>query len=497
MKSKSRQAFSIVDAMRARIFGIEGASWSAWRTFTKALYGLPLDAAELELFCKCTGRSKYAPSPTGFAEAVVITGRQSGKSRIAALLADYEAVRAERIEGDLYALMISQDQRAALRVLFSYARAPFERVPVLKRSVVSQTADAIRLDTGVILAAYPCRPQGVRGLRACIAVLDELAFFRTAENLPFDVEMLRAIRPCLATTNGKLIVLSSPYASQGALWDLFKANFARDDSNTLVWRASAPDMNPTLRADYLQRMAEEDPEGYRSEVLGEFRAGVSAFLDPEAIDAVVARDVRERAPVADVSYQGFVDASAGRRDAFTCAVSHFDSDRGIGVLDALRAWRPPFNPSGVIAEAADLLKRYRINTVRGDRFGGEFCVEHFRANSIRYEASELDRSAIYMELLPLVNSRKILLLDLPELLRELRGLIRQRGSSGRDRVDHSPRAHDDLANAAAGALVAARQPSVLTDEAMRQAEEINRSIPDVDTRVAMMEFDRSAPWDQQ
>jgi hypothetical protein len=46
------------------------------------------------------------------------------------------------------------------------------------------------------------------------------------------------------------------------------------------------------------------------------------------------------------------------------------------------------------------------------------------------------------------------LLDLPDLLRELRGLERRRGASGRDRVDHAPGAHDDWANAAAGALVA-------------------------------------------
>ena len=31
-------------------------------------------------------------------------------------------------------------------------------------------------------------------------------------------------------------------------------------------------MNPTLRPDYLARMQETDPEAYRSEVLGEFRA---------------------------------------------------------------------------------------------------------------------------------------------------------------------------------------------------------------------------------
>jgi hypothetical protein len=38
------------------------------------------------------------------------------------------------------------------------------------------------------------------------------------------------------------------------------------------------------------------------------------------------------------------------------------------------------------------------------------------------------------------------------LLRELRGLERRRGTSGRDRVDHRAGQHDDRANSAALAL---------------------------------------------
>jgi hypothetical protein len=40
------------------------------------------------------------------------------------------------------------------------------------------------------------------------------------------------------------------------------------------------------------------------------------------------------------------------------------------------------------------------------------------------------------------------------LLKELRGLERRRGPSGKDSLDHRSNQHDDLANSAAGALVA-------------------------------------------
>jgi hypothetical protein len=64
-----------------------------------------------------------------------------------------------------------------------------------------------------------------------------------------------------------------------------------------------------------------------------------------------------------------------------------------------------------------------------------------------------------LDLLPAVNAGKVLLLDDAELLRELRGLERRRGTSGRDRIDHRPGQHDDRANAAAGALVLVAAPS--------------------------------------
>ena len=225
----------------------------------------------------------------------------------------------------------------------------------------------------------------------------------------------------------------------------------------LIWKASAPEMNGTLSADYLARMEEDDPDAYRSEVLGEFRAGLGMLLDPDAIDDCVSDGVRERAPVDRVMYQAFADPSGGRRDAFTVAIGHHDNG-GVAVLDVLRAWPAPFNPSSVIAEAATLLKSYRVSRVVGDKYAAQFTVESFQQRGIVYEASTRNRSDIYLGVLPLINSGRVRLLDDPELLRELRGLERRRGSGGRDRVDHGPGAHDDRANSAAGCVLECQAP---------------------------------------
>jgi hypothetical protein len=417
-------------------------TWRAWIVFLKAVYGLPMTATELEIFRERTGRTR--PLPNGYSEAVAIVGRQSGKSQIAAMIAVYEATR---VAGrGTYAVLVCQDERAALRTLFRYATEPFEASRTLHAAVVSRTANTIELETGVSIAAYPCRPAAIRGLRSRAAICDELAFFRSSEGYATDIEMLRALRPTLATTGGKLIVLSSPYGSTGALWDLHRRHFSKD-SATLVWTASAPEMNPSLPADYLARMAEDDPEAYRSEVLGEFRAGVTALIDAEALAACVVSDRRELLRREGVRYLAHVDPSGGGKDAFALAIGHRDHARVI--VDVVRAWHSK-NPEGMVAEAADLLRRYGVSSVRGDRYSAEWSREAFRKHGIAYQWSELDKSALFLELLPIINSGAIELLDDDQLLRELRGLERRRGSSGRDRVDHRPGEHDDRANVVAG-----------------------------------------------
>ncbi len=292
---------------------------------------------------------------------------------------------------------------------------------------------------------------------------DELAYFRSSEGYPTDTEMLRAVRPALATTGGKLVVISSPYGQSGALWELHRRHFGHDDSPVLIWQADAPTMNPTLPADYLERMRDDDPEAYRSEVLGEFRAGLSALLDPDRLEACIARGRGDLPPAKGLAYSAFCDPSGGRSDAFTVAIAHRSGKRS--VVDVVRAWPAPFSPAAVVKDCAALLKRYGIHRVVGDRYGGEWPREAFRQHGITYEVSELDRSALYLEMLPLVNAGAIELPDDAALLRELRSLERRTSPSGKDRVDHPRGGHDDRANAVAGVLL-----STASRDAIRKIE---------------------------
>jgi hypothetical protein len=63
----------------------------------------------------------------------------------------------------------------------------------------------------------------------------------------------------------------------------------------------------------------------------------------------------------------------------------------------------------------------------------------------------------------LLNSGRVELLDNPRLLAQLQRLERRVGRSGRDSIDHAPGSHDDVVNAAGGALVLAADGTCTVD----------------------------------
>jgi hypothetical protein len=150
----------------------------------------------------------------------------------------------------------------------------------------------------------------------------------------------------------------------------------------------------------------------------------------------------------------FVDPSGGSSDSFTLAIAHRESD-GILVLDCLRETRAPFQPECVVADFCQTLKSYHVGGVHGDRYAGSWPREQFGKRNIEYIPSEWVKSDIYRDMLPLLNSRRVQLLDDRRLISQFHGLERRTARGGRDSIDHGPGAHDDLANSVAGALVLA------------------------------------------
>lgn len=431
-------------------------TWDGWRTFLAALFGLPLAEGQAEVFRTRTGRTTLPTAP--HREAWVIVGRRGGKSRIAALvaifLACFREYGARLAPGERGTVMLLAADRRQARTLMRYCVGMLETVPALAAMVERRTADSIDLANRVTIEVHTASYKSVRGYTVVGCVADEVAFWQVGDDAANpDEEVLNALRPAMASIPEAVLVgISSPYARRGELWSMYEEHFARDASDVLVWQAATRDMNPAVAQRVIDRAYAEDEIAASAEYGGQFRRDVEGFISREALEAVIVSGRGSLPPSDRFRYRAFVDPSGGSQDSFTLAIAHHEGGRG--VLDFVREVRPPFSPDAVCAEFAALLKPYRIATVTGDYFGGEWPGERFRAHGIWYQRSALAKTEIYRQVLPLLMGARVELLDEERLRRQFLGLERRTARGGRDSIDHGPGAHDDVANVVAGVLIA-------------------------------------------
>jgi len=430
---------------------IPGESWGVWRALLIAAMGERLTDAERALYTAVTGRDV---EPLELADELwAAVGRRGGKTRAAGVLAayvgglcDHSAYLAPGERGviPILAASVAQAGRA-----FMHAKGILQHSPVLSAQIQGEpTTDTIRL-VDVDIEVRPANFRTIRGVTAVAAICDEIAFWMIDGTSNPDTEILNALRPSLLTTQGPLMVISSPYAKRGELYATWRRDYGPDgDPRVIVAKGPSKAFNITLSQREIDRAYARDASAAASEYGGEFRDDLEAFVSRETVEACVALGVSERPASAGIRYQAFVDPSGGRADAFCLAIGHQEADRA--VVDALRERKPPFSPEGVVEEFADLLKSYGLSAVTGDRYAGEWPREAFRRHGIEYRLAEHPKSVLYQSMLPLLNSERLDLLDVPGLVSQISALERRVARGGKESIDHPPHGHDDLANVVAG-----------------------------------------------
>lgn len=456
------QKITILDAMDdAKLFGpwFRGKSWDAWRAFLCALFGLPMSEAQLELYRQHTGRTT-APTRQ-FREAQLLCGRRAGKSLIAALIAVYLAVFRDYAPylapGEVATMMVIAADRRQARVILRYVKGFINGVPMLARMIQRETRETLELSNRVVVEVHTASFRTVRGYACGLCANDEQNFWPADETSAEPAsEILAAERPALLTIPGSLLLsLSSAHARRGPMYESFQANFGKDDASVLFWKATSLAMNPALDGKVIEEAYARDPIAAASEYGAEFRSDCERFVALEIAEACRVSGRFELPRVAGTRYFGFVDPSGGSADSMTLAIAHRDKRFAIAVLDLIREVKPPFSPERVVRDFAATLKSYGISQVVGDAYAGEWPRERFAVHQISYKPSEKSRSEIYMDFLPMLNSKRTALLDNARLISQLVNLERHVARGGRETIDHAPGAHDDLVNAAAGALVLA------------------------------------------
>ena len=486
--SKScRRPPNILEALaHPDIFGplFEGPSWDAHRALLAAMFALPMTPPQLALYQACTGRTE--PPTEQAREAWLLCGRRSGKSKILAMIALYCAFFKNWSRylsaGERAVISIVAADKAQAKVIFDYLVGMLRSIPVFAKKLIRETLGELELAGGLSITINAGNYRTIRGRTIVVFLADEICFWRDAETSasPAD-EVLAAVRPAQATVPGALMICaSSPYSKSGPAWQTSKRYFGKDGGRILVWQ-NAPSrlMNPTLSQDFIDAELSRDPVAGRSEYLGEWRDDISAFVSREVAEAAVIPQRWELPPVSGIAYTAGVDVAGGSgSDSFTVAIS-YRTQEGIGVLAALREFRPPFDPASTVEEVARLFRSYRISQVHGDAYSGDWAASRFRENGITYTFADKTKSQFYTEFLPQLNARRLELLDNNRLLAQLCALERRvvRGSS-REVIDHPVGAgqHDDLINSVAISLVMATQkpPLKIDPSVLKKARQMGR-----------------------
>jgi hypothetical protein len=136
-------------------------------------------------------------------QVILNCSRQAGKSTISAVLGLHTAVYTPRSLVLLLARKLDQAKE-----LFLKLKVPFHDLEQPPAEIEQESAIRVELDNGSRIIALPGKPDGIRGFSAVnLLLVDEAAF------IPDDVYY--AVRPMLATSNGRIVLMSSPHGKRG------------------------------------------------------------------------------------------------------------------------------------------------------------------------------------------------------------------------------------------------------------------------------------------
>jgi phage terminase large subunit-like protein len=194
----------------------KGPSWTGWKAFLAALFALPMDGHDAaQLFRACTGRTMAPAGP--FTEAALIVGRRGGKSRVLALIATYLACFRDYAPhlapGEVATIAVLAANKAQARSIFRYVIGLLKAVPLISPLIEDDNTETITLSNRVIIEIATASFRTTRGYSFAAVLADEVAFWRSDESSANpDVEIMRALRPGMASIPGSIVFLSAPTA---------------------------------------------------------------------------------------------------------------------------------------------------------------------------------------------------------------------------------------------------------------------------------------------
>jgi len=201
--------------------------------------------------------------------------RQSGKSTIAALYAVHQAIS---LDNSLI-LLVSPSQRQSGE-LFRKVKDWLEKLPI-PPEMPEDNLLSCQMGNGSRIVSLPGSEKTIRGYSGATLIIED-------EAARVQDELYMAIRPMLAVSQGRLILMSTPFGKRGHFWEAWDKG--GEDWKRVKVRA---DENPRISKSFLDE--EKRVMGdwwYRQEYECEFLDAISSVFSFDAVMSAVSEDIK-------------------------------------------------------------------------------------------------------------------------------------------------------------------------------------------------------------
>jgi hypothetical protein len=208
-------------------------------------------------------------------QMILLCSRQSGKSTISAVLGLHTALYQE----NALVLLLSPSLRQSTE-LFRKLRNVFNEIESpAQAQIVEESALRLEFDNGSRVVCLPGSEQTIRGFSAVsLLIIDEASRVEDA--------LYQAVRPMLAVSGGRVILLSTPFGKRGFFYSVW--------ADGVDWQKVkiTADLCPRINAEWLEReRAMIGDFWYLQEYQCEFTETLDSVFSHDDIEASLDPDI--------------------------------------------------------------------------------------------------------------------------------------------------------------------------------------------------------------
>lgn len=370
---------------------------------------------------------------------VFVSGRQVGKSTVIAMKALYEAVKKKH--GRKFKILIISPSERQSRNLFQKLTEICMH-PIMGRLKKRTTATELEFGSNAVVYSLPSGTDAatIRGYDADIIIVDEGAYVPE--------QVYHAVEPSLAAKDGALWILGTPAGKIGRMWE------AWNDPTFSVHHARSVD-SPLITQEFIEGQRKVLPRVvFRQEYLGEFSEEIDQLYSASVIKPLMILEGTDIKREEGEYFLGVDIARLGLDETAFAIVWSGDGGETFELHNIIFVQKTRITE--VMGRIRELDSIYHFTNITIDATGQGGGVEDLAIEQgvpVRgFNFGSKDREDLYLNLLNLMEQKKILLINERKIFLQFTSLRREYRADGRLKVVKSEYGHDDAVDAVALAV---------------------------------------------